>query len=190
MLSWLGMERVFFLQMRRILEQNLGEIDRRRIGEDRSAITVFDEHRKPAGMVQMGMRQDHVINRLRINRERFKVSLAELLRTLKNSAIHEQPLAGYLDKIFRSRYCACRAKKRELCHRPAILNDTRPPLVFERKARRRAESNPYTYAIAISRSVFPLWLTCGQCQTILSAQLNLSDASGRKRCLAAFASSD
>jgi hypothetical protein len=75
-------------------------------------------------VVQMCVRQHQIVDRLRIHWQWLEIPLAELLCALKNTAIDQQPFAACFDKIFRSSDGSCRAKKSELCHRPAILNDT------------------------------------------------------------------
>ena len=68
-----------------------------------------------------------IIDRFRIYRQWFVVAVLELLCALKDAAIHEQPLAGCLHKIFRAGNATCSPKKSEFCHRAAILpNSSRP----------------------------------------------------------------
>src|SRR5580704_10523968 len=99
------------------------------------------------------MGEHHEVDRLRINRQRLVVTFAEFLRTLKNAAIDEELFACSLHEIFRAGDRACRAKKSELCHRPAILDDIGEYLVSDRLLKRVAAPNPYNIgAIAISRS--------------------------------------
>ena len=100
MLIRLGVPRIFFLQMRRILQQNSGEVDGSGIGEDGAAVTILDEHRQPTGVIQMRVRQHHVVDRLRINREWFEVSFVEFLRALKYAAIDEQAFARRFHEVF------------------------------------------------------------------------------------------
>src|SRR6266849_11212317 len=75
-------------------------------------------------MVQVRVGKHEIVNRFWIRRQGLVVAVLELLRTLKDSAIHQQPLARRFHKISRARNATCRAKKSEFCHRPAILQNS------------------------------------------------------------------
>src|SRR6516164_9144111 len=113
--------RFFFLQVSRILQQNLRQLNRRRIRIDRLVVPIAHQHRQPSGVVQMRVRQHQVINRLRIDRQRIPVPLLQVIRALKQSAIHQQLLARRFHQIFRSRYTPSRAQKCQFCHDVCIL---------------------------------------------------------------------
>ena len=95
-------QRVFLLQMCGVLQQQRGQLNRRGIGVDGPAIAIFHQTRQPARMVQVRVRQHHVINRLRIDRQRSLVAVAQFVRALKNAAIHQQPFAARFHQILRS----------------------------------------------------------------------------------------
>jgi hypothetical protein len=72
-------------------------------------------------VIEMSVRQDYIVDRFRIDRERLVVAVAQLVRALKNAAIYEQSLAVRFHEIFGSGNRARRAKKRKLRHKPAIV---------------------------------------------------------------------
>ena len=88
-----GVLRLFFLQVRGVLQQQLRQLNRCRIGKNRPAIAVARQHGQPARMVQVCVRQYRVVNRLRIPWQRLKIPLFQLVGSLKESAIHQQLLA-------------------------------------------------------------------------------------------------
>ena len=125
--------RLFFLQVRRIFQQNLGQLRRCRVRENRPAIAGLRQHRQPSGVIQVRVRQHRAVDRLGIDRQRVPVAVFQLPRALKKPAIHQQPLAGSLYQIFRTGDASRRAKKCELRHRPRILNEHSPSVTCFRQ---------------------------------------------------------
>src|SRR2546423_1538365 len=103
--------------MSRVLQQDSREFNGGRIGKDRPAIARFHHHWQPSGVVQVRVREHQKVNRLRIDRQGLAVAVLQFLRALKNSAIHQQPLAHRFDQILRTRNASGRTKKCKLCHR-------------------------------------------------------------------------
>jgi len=112
-LSALG---VLFLEVRGILEEDGGEFDGGWIGEDRAAIAVTNEAGKPAGVVEMRVGKDDVIDGCRFDRERLPVALLEIVGALKESAIDKQAFACGFDEIFGTGDTACGAEEGEFWH--------------------------------------------------------------------------
>ena len=117
----LGVFGVFFLQMRGIGEQDVAQLDGRRVGVDRAMKSVAHEPRQIAGVVQVRVRQHAPIERRGFFRKRIPVAQAQFLQPLEQAAIHQQPFAFGFHQIFRARNGSGRAKKCEFRHRVDIL---------------------------------------------------------------------
>src|SRR5260370_913186 len=109
--------------MRGILEQNGGQLDGGWVCKDRPAVAILGQHWQPAGVIQVRVGEHGVIDRFRIDRQRLVISVLQLLRPLKDAAIHQQPFARCLYQILGTRNASCRAKKSEFCHRVRILDE-------------------------------------------------------------------
>jgi len=97
---------------------------------------VAHEPRQIAGVIEVSVGQHAPVDRRRLFRQRIPVPQPQLLETLKQSAIHQQPLAFRFDQILRSRYGPGRAKKSEFGHRADILME-----VFGSRVERRKMNN-------------------------------------------------
>src|SRR6266852_6673318 len=109
--------------MRGVLEQNGGQLDGGWVCKDRPAVAILGQHWQPAGVIQVRVGEHGVIDRFRIDRQRLVISVLQLLRPLKDAAIHQQPFARCLYQILGTRNASCRAKKSEFCHRVRILDE-------------------------------------------------------------------
>ena len=110
-------QRILLLQMSGVLQQNSRKLNRRRICEDWPAIARFRQHRQPSRVVQVRVRENEIVDRFRADWQRLVVAILQLLRTLKNPAVHQQAFARCFDEIFRTRNASRRAQKSEFCHR-------------------------------------------------------------------------
>src|SRR5713101_349025 len=109
--------------MRGVFEQNGGQLDGGWVCKDRPVVAILGQHRQPAGVIQVRVREHGVIDRFRIGRQRLVISVLQLLGPLKDAAIHQQPFARCLYQILGTRNASCRAKKSEFCHRVRILDE-------------------------------------------------------------------
>jgi hypothetical protein len=88
-----GVLGVFFLKVAGIAQENAAQLDGRPVGIDRIAVAVLHQTRQPAGVVQVRVGENTPINRPRINGKRIPVALLEFAASLKEPAIHQEPLA-------------------------------------------------------------------------------------------------
>ncbi|MEX1251699.1 MAG: hypothetical protein WEA77_10955 [Hyphomonas sp.] len=81
---------ICFLNTSGIRQEYLAEFLRQFRAENRLLEALLHECRQVTGVVQMSMGQDHAIKVSRVNAKRLPVFQAQLLVTLKKSAIDEQ----------------------------------------------------------------------------------------------------
>ena len=94
---------VLGLQVRRILEDQLRERNRRRRGEDRPSVAEPRQERKSAGVIEMRVGEDDCLQLLHRGRRRQPIGVLELLRALKEPAVDHDVCGGGLKKCTRSR---------------------------------------------------------------------------------------
>src|SRR5439155_25029256 len=87
-----GMARVFFLDVRRIWQDERAEIARAGRAEDSAAESGADQARQVPAMIQMRVGEDHRVDAPRIDRQRGPVSLAQLLESLKEPAVNQHTM--------------------------------------------------------------------------------------------------
>src|SRR5215471_7847715 len=84
-----GIRRVFFLQMARVWQEQVGKIHRGRCGEDLPTETLVDETGNVAGVVQMSVREHQPLNARGVHRERAPVAQAKLFLALEEPAVNK-----------------------------------------------------------------------------------------------------
>ena len=83
--------RVLFLNVRRVGQHQRAEIPGARRAEHASPKALRDEPRQIAAVIEVRVRQDDRIDPRRIDRKRCPVALPQLLETLKEAAVDENP---------------------------------------------------------------------------------------------------
>ena len=91
--------RVFFLEVRGIKQQQVAELMRGGVGENRAAKPITNDARQITGVVNVRVREDDPVDGCGIYRQAVPVFRAQLARTLKKSAINEQAFASRFDQI-------------------------------------------------------------------------------------------
>ena len=85
--------RVLFLQVGRVGKQELAKFVCRCVRVKRATISQAHESRNVTGVVDVRVRQHHPVDGRRINGRLVPVALLELVRALKQAAVHQQSLA-------------------------------------------------------------------------------------------------
>src|SRR3989338_962633 len=85
-----GVVSIFLFDARGIGQEDACQVARRFRGENLSTKSMLVEKRKIAAMVEMGMGQDHGLNRGGIHRKRCPVLESEFFQTLEKTAIYEK----------------------------------------------------------------------------------------------------
>ena len=98
----LGVAGFLFLQVRAVGQQQLAEFARGLGTQDLAREALLDQGRKIAGVVQMGMGEQHRIDRGRLDGKLRPVALAQLLVALEQAAIDQDALASGLDQVTRT----------------------------------------------------------------------------------------
>jgi hypothetical protein len=80
---------------------NLAQLDGRLGGEDRSTKTLLDEQRQAAGVVDVGVAENDVVELFGVEGEGLPVSSVPLLAALDQPAVEEDALTVELDQMTR-----------------------------------------------------------------------------------------
>ena len=88
-----------FLDMRRVRQHHRAKIDGGAGRMDRAGKALLDQLRQEPAVVDMRMRQDDSVNRVRRERERAIVQFPLRLRSLEQAAVDENPPARRFDLI-------------------------------------------------------------------------------------------
>ena len=94
---------VFLLQPGRIEHHQPRQLAGGAGGDDLAAEAALGEQRQPAAMVEMGVGEQHHVDRLRIEAEGLGVVLGELAAALEQAAIDQDALARRIRSGGRSR---------------------------------------------------------------------------------------
>ncbi len=113
----IGVFRRTFLQVARVRQENSAKIARGRGAEYPALETMFHQQWQIAGMIEMRVSEDDSIDRTHVDRQRRPVAQAQLLETLEQTAIYQNPVMIRLQQIFRAGDGANRAKERNPHHR-------------------------------------------------------------------------
>src|SRR5437016_1384463 len=119
-----GMARVFFLDVRRIWQDERAEIARARSAEDSAAESGADQARQVPAMIQMRVGEDHRVDAARIDRQRRPVPLAQLLQSLEEPAVDEHAVIADVEQMLGAGDRAGGAEKRQRRHIYLVI--TRP----------------------------------------------------------------
>jgi hypothetical protein len=93
---------VLLLNPSTVGQKDRAEIARTGGCEDVSPETVSDEKWKPAAVIEMGVGEDHCIDRCRIDRKWFTILLPKMLESLEESTVDEDPFTARFEQEFRS----------------------------------------------------------------------------------------
>ncbi len=113
-----GALRVFFLDPRGVSQHDARQVGGRGRAEDPAAKTLPDQPRQVAGVIEVGMRQHDGRDLRRAQGQRLPVALAEILQSLKQPTVDEQPAAADLEQVFRAGDRPRRAEKCQCHSRP------------------------------------------------------------------------
>ena len=91
--------RVGLLNVRRVAQDQVGEVAGRRRAEDGAAVAVFGQQRKPARVVEVGVRGDYGAELLGYDRPEIAVARVGRLAPLEHPEIDEDAGAIGLDEI-------------------------------------------------------------------------------------------
>jgi hypothetical protein len=68
---------------------------------------MFAQYGKSPGMVDMGMGQQHGLDRARVESQKPVLTVRFLALSLKEAAIQENSIAGHFEQMAASRYGSC-----------------------------------------------------------------------------------
>ena len=117
---------IFFLQVAGIWQQNAAQINRGRSGINRSAKSILHQSRNPAAMVQVGVRQNHML-RCRWPPPANFASCARAILFVPGTVRNRLILAcrfcrrspGSIDQVLRSGHCTGCPKELNVCQKPS-----------------------------------------------------------------------
>ena len=102
-----------FLQTRGIRQHHAEEVPGPARAEHRAAVALAHQARQVAGVVDVGMAQEHGRQRGRIHARRGPVPQAQLLEPLKESAVQKQPPPPVVEQVLGAGDGAGRAEEGE-----------------------------------------------------------------------------
>ena len=107
-------QRIFFLNVRRVRQQDLAELCRRSCRVDGASKSFSHEARKQSAVVDMGMGEKDGIDRSWVDGQRSPVANSKRLDPLIQAAIDQD--AGFVgfEQVFRSGHGSGRAEERDL----------------------------------------------------------------------------
>jgi hypothetical protein len=108
--------RAFLLEVPRVREEDAREVARGGGDQHLPREPLPDEHGKVAGVVQVGVRENHEVEPRGIHGKRLPVPEPEVLEPLEEPAIHQHPKAVVLDQELRTCDGARAAEVRESAH--------------------------------------------------------------------------
>jgi hypothetical protein len=85
-----GQRGILFLDEATVRQQVLAKITGGRGGNDRPAKSVTAQQRQIAGMIEMGMGEDDLVDLLRCDRQRRPVAQPQVLVTLEQATVDQQ----------------------------------------------------------------------------------------------------
>jgi hypothetical protein len=109
-----GLSRVLLLNSGGVGKHQPTEIGGACRAEHASAISLRNKPRQQADVVQVSMRQDNRIDRLRRHREGRPVSIPQLFQTLEHAAVDQHASGSGVEQVFGSGDGASRTKEDEL----------------------------------------------------------------------------
>src|SRR5262252_603578 len=148
--------RVFFLNLRRVREDEGAEISRARRTEDAALEALRDESWQIAAVIEMRMCQHDRVDLRRVDWERRPVSESQLLQSLEQTAVDQYAVVTEIEQVLRSGDSPRCAEKRERRHRLTILAGATEP---ESETQRWA-TETQSHGEFVSHKNRSLWL-CG-----------------------------
>ena len=106
--------RVLLVQRSRVLEHDVAQVARRAVGVDRPAVTGLDQQRQAAGVIEVGMCQDHGVDIAGCEGERRAVARLVGGRALDQAAVDEQAAVATVHQVARTGDFARRAQKLDI----------------------------------------------------------------------------
>ncbi|MNJ37272.1 hypothetical protein D3C77_320830 [compost metagenome] len=91
---------VLLLDMAAVAQDDLRHIPGGGAGQDGPAESILDQFRQVAGVVQVGVGQDHRVNARGLDRERGPVLLAQGLEALEQAAVDQDAATVGLEQVF------------------------------------------------------------------------------------------
>ena len=162
---------VFFLQVRGVLEEDLGELTRRRRAVDRPGEALPHEPRHTPDVVEVRVGEDHGRDRAGVELRVGPVAQAQGLLALEHPGVDEEARAPGLEQVLRSRHRPRRPEERQSCHTPVSLWQKRPTGVWQ--GRRSPRTKKAATASWVARGSYPAASSPGTCvrEKIRSRQL-------------------
>jgi len=130
----IGIFGLLLLQARTVREQDAAQLERRPGTPDLSGEAVANEQRKIAAVIDVGVREDHPVQRVRIDGQRRPVAQPQLLVALKQSAIDEYLVKAAAQQILGAGNGAGAAEELEI-HECALGNVRCPYLAIKFRGR-------------------------------------------------------
>ena len=90
--------RILLLQVGGIQQRDFGELACRRRGPYRPVVSVAYEAREHSDVIDVGVRQEHVVQRRGLHRKGLPILQAQILRSLKHAAVHHEARASGVDE--------------------------------------------------------------------------------------------
>ena len=109
----------FFLQVGGVQHHQPRQFGRRLGGDDLAAKTPLHQERQPPAMIEMGMGQEHKIDRARVKSERDGILLLKLTTALEQAAIDQDAPPRHFQEMTGAGDVLCRAVKGKF-HVPAL----------------------------------------------------------------------
>ena len=97
-----GVVGILFLDLRRVHQQELGEIERCARAIDRAAKAILHEPGKVAGMVDVRMCQEQEIDMLGIESRFLPVQMFQFLEPLEKPRVDQKPRGAGFDQVSRT----------------------------------------------------------------------------------------
>jgi hypothetical protein len=108
-----GPRRVFLLQMGRIHEHELEQFAGGPGGVHGRLHPQLHRPRQPAGVIDVGVGQQHVVDRAQVEGRRLPVAQAQFLQALEQAAVHEDAALARLQQVAGTGDAACGAVERQ-----------------------------------------------------------------------------
>ena len=108
---------VLFLDPAGIGQHEPAQIHRPRCAVHPPLVAIGPQTREIAHVIQVCVGQDHGVDLARRHRKFRPIAKAQFLQPLEQTAVHEHPLPGVLEQVFRPGHGAGGAKKRQISHK-------------------------------------------------------------------------
>ena len=112
-MALVGPPRVFFLEVRRVHEDQVREILRAARAEHATPEALLDKPRQVPDVIQMRVREHDGIDGVGLDRQVVPIAPAQLVAALEEAAVHKHAVAAGLDEMPRPGDGARRAEERD-----------------------------------------------------------------------------